>query len=281
MNNRIPLLLAAFCLWPGLVPATPVYDYKVLDKMPQSRANYVQGLEIHDNQLYVSTGHYGQSYLHRYRLPDGLRLDSVKLHPRLFGEGVTVLDDRIYQLTWRSRRGAIYDRASLQQQAWFSIPGEGWGITNNGSELIYSDGSNLLHFLSPRTLQRKRSLAVTDNGKPLRRLNELEWIEGKIWANVWQTDRIVIIDPESGEVTASIDLTGLLPESERLPGSNPRDEVLNGIARDPADGSIWVTGKRWPWLYKIELLPRESTRQGSNRDPVTGYTGALNQGQHP
>ena len=133
----------------------------------------------------------------------------------------------------------------------------GWGITHNETRLIYSDGSHLLHFLDPTTKTIERSLAVTENGQPVIRLNELEWVEGNIWANVWGTDRIVIIDPDNGEVSGSINLSGLLPLAAREPGT----DVLNGIARNPANGDIWVTGKRWPYLYRIELVPLETTIQ--------------------
>ena len=219
--------------------------------MAQSRDNFVQGLQIVDDQLYVSTGQYGESQLLRYHMSDGSLDGGKQLDPRLFGEGLTVLGDKIYQLTWKSRIALIYNKSDLKGHKWFRIPGEGWGITNNGDALIYSDGSDKLHFLSPETLQISHSIAVTENGQKVDRLNELEWIDGQVWANIWASNRIVIIDPHSGNVSASIDLQGLLPDNERRPGT----DVLNGIARNPADGTIWVTGKRWPWLYQIELVP--------------------------
>ena len=162
-----------------------------------------------------------------------------------------MLGDKIYQLTWRNRMMLVYDRKDLRPDHWLPIAGEGWGLTNNGVELIYSDGSARLYFMSPDTAKVLRDITVTEDGKPVSQLNELEWVEGKIWANVWRSDRIVINDPDTGQVTASIALQGLLPDNQRQSGT----DVLNGIARDPADGSIWVTGKRWPWLYQIELIP--------------------------
>jgi len=231
--------------------AQPIHDYKVTARMAQPRENFVQGLQIIDDKLYVSTGQYGQSRLLRYTMAGGSLEAGKQLDSRLFGEGLTVMGDRIYQLTWRSRIALIYNKADLKGVKWFRIPGEGWGITNNGTDLIYSDGSNRLHYISPQSLQITRSIEVTENGKPVDRLNELEWIDGKIWANVWTTNKIVVIDPLSGEVTASIDLHGLLPDNER----HPNTDVLNGIAQNPSDGSIWVTGKYWPWLYQIELDP--------------------------
>jgi glutamine cyclotransferase len=145
----------------------------------------------------------------------------------------------------------VYRKSDLQFQGALPLAGEGWGLTNNGTELIYSDGSDKLFFMAPDTATVRRTITVTEQGQPVRQLNELEWIDGAIWANVWQSDRIVIIDPASGAVTANIDLRGLLPSGEYRQGT----DVLNGIARDPADGAVWVTGKRWPWIYHIELVP--------------------------
>ena len=248
MRSLLLLLLA--CL-PLTAIAVQQYNFRIIDQKPQSRDNFVQGLQIQDGYLYVSTGNYGKSHLLRYRFEDG-SLDTVrKVHPKIFAEGLTLFKDKVYQLTWRNKMMLVYSKDDLQADHWFPIPGEGWGLTNNGEELIYSDGSAQLHFISPSTEKILRSLQVTENGQPVTRLNELEWVEGKIWANIWHSDRVVVIDPATGEVTASIDLQGLLPAAERRSGT----DVLNGIARDPADGAIWVTGKRWPWLYRIELLP--------------------------
>ncbi len=275
MNYPFALLLAGALLCGAAPPASaskpqapykPVeprhYGYEVLERKAQSRSHFVQGLQIVDGELWLSTGMYGQSRLLRYRLADGQLLDERRLHPRLFGEGLTVLGQRIYQLTWRARALIVWDRDSLKVITTYRIPGEGWGITSNGEELVYSDGSDRLYFLDPDNGQLSRSIRVRDNGRPLGSLNELEWIDGAIWANVWQSDKVVIIDPGSGEVRARIDLSGLLPDSER----NADTDVLNGIARDPANGDIWVTGKRWPWLYRIRLLPAKPSDQRSSSD---------------
>ncbi|QIB64172.1 glutaminyl-peptide cyclotransferase [Kineobactrum salinum] len=252
-------LLLPCCLLLALISHTVAaleeYSYRVLEQQPQPRDHYVQGLQIVGGMLYVSTGRYGQSRLLQYRLSDGELIQQRRLHPRLFGEGLTVLGERVYQLTWRARRMLVYRRAELQLETTFTIPGEGWGLTDNGRELIYTDGGHHLHFLDPADGRPLRSIAVTEHGLPLPRLNELEWIDGKVWANIWQRDRIVIIDPVTGEVEASIDLRGLLP----LPERRPDTDVLNGIARNPADGSVWVTGKNWPWRYRIELVPKPAT----------------------
>ena len=256
-NNIFSLAFITLVTALGSVPvfagdAPALYGYKVTGTMAQPPDSWVQGLQIVDNHLYVSTGKKGKSRLLRYRMANAeLELESAKaLDKRFFGEGMTVLNEKIYQLTWKSRIAFIYNKADLKGLEWFRIPGQGWGITNNGVELIYSDGSHILHVLSPETLKISRSITVTENGKALGQLNELEWVDGQIWANVWFSNRIVIIDPVSGIVTGSIDLQGLLPDNEL----RPLNDILNGIALNPADGSIWVTGKNWPWLYQIELV---------------------------
>ena len=242
------------------------YGYRVVDSKPQSRDNFVQGLEIVGDYLYLSSGNYGQSRLRRYHFASGKLDIEQAVDPRLFAEGLTVFDGKVYQLTWRAGLGLIYRQDDLAPAFMFRLPGEGWGLTHSDRELIYSDGSHQLHFIDPETMQVQRSLSVTENGIPVVRLNELEWIDGRVWANVWQTDRIVIIDPESGEVTASVNLQGLLPPEEYQADT----DVLNGIARNPADDSIWVTGKRWPFLYRIELVPLAGEESAG---PGTGQSG--------
>lgn len=227
------------------------HGFRVLERRPQSRRLFVQGLEIHGDDLYMSTGRFGASQLLRFRLADGALEASVDLPGNLWGEGLTLLGDDIYQLTWKAGRLLVFHRESLDFRRQLALPGEGWGITHNGTVLIYSDGSHLLHFLDPRGGQRLGSIAVTLGGEPLPCLNELEWIDGRIWANVWLTDRIVMIDPASGAVDGMIDLGGLLPEHER----DRQTDVLNGIAYDADSGDLWVTGKLWPWRYRIALQP--------------------------
>jgi glutaminyl-peptide cyclotransferase len=227
------------------------YTVRVTDQKPQARELFVQGLEIVDGFLYLSVGSYGESQLLRYHFADGTRDVARKLDPRIFAEGLTVFGEHVYQLTWRNGGMLVYRKSDLQFQRALPIAGEGWGLTNNGTDLIYSDGSEKLFFMAPDTAKILRTITVTEQGRPVTQLNELEWIDGAIWANVWQSDRIVIIDPLNGAVTANIDLRGLLPFGEYRQDT----DVLNGIARDPADGAVWVTGKRWPWLYRIELVP--------------------------
>jgi len=250
MHLARALLLIAACL-PALAWPAQHYTVRVVEKKPQSRDAFVQGLEIREGDLYVSTGLYGKSRLLRYDFAGGALKGEQNVAARYFAEGLTVLGDRIFQLTWRNHTMLVYRKSDLYLETALPLPGEGWGLTNNGEDLVYSDGSATLRFLAPDTARVLRSVVVTYEGRPVPYLNELEWIDGAIWANVWTRDQIVIIDPGSGVVTGVIDLHGLLPEGERR-----RDtDVLNGIARNPADGAVWVTGKNWPWLYRVELVP--------------------------
>lgn len=253
--RRVHLLVLLLCL-PACSRAVEQFSYRVLEQKPHDRANWVQGLEIHDGLLYVSTGNYGRSRLRRYQLDTGELQVDRRLHPRLFGEGLTLLGDRLYQLTWREGMLLEFSRDDMKPVGWHPIPSQGWGLTNDGTHLIYTDGGDRLHYMDPATKRILRSVPVTENGRPVPKINELEWVDGSIWANIYQTDRIVIIDPDSGEVKASIDLSGLLPPDQRRPDTN----VLNGIARNPDNGDIWVTGKHWPWLYRIELVPLPSAQ---------------------
>ena len=265
---RFPIRQLAAWLALALLSATAgaaeQYAYKVVDKKPQSRDTWVQGLEIVDDQLYVSSGGYGKSLLRRFDFASGELDTERKVNPGVFAEGLTVLGDKLYLLTWKSRNLLIYNRDDLSPLQRMQIPGEGWGLTNNGEQLVYSDGSDRLYFVAPDQHRITRTLRVTENGRPVTRLNELEWIDGRIWANVWQTDRIVIINPADGVVEASVDLRGLLP----LPERRSDTDVLNGVARNPADGGVWVTGKNWPWIYRIELVPTAAAA-GATSSPTT------------
>lgn len=251
MPRPYHLLLIFVVLFSSGASASREYGYKVVDKKPQSRDIFVQGLQILDDKLYVSSGGYGKSRLLRYNFSSGDLEVERRIDPRLWAEGLTVFADRLYLLTWKSRNLFVYSKEQLQGIERMQIPGEGWGITHDTEQLIYSDGSDRLFYLSPDQHRITRALRVTENGKPVVRLNELEWIDGKIWANVWQTNRIVMINPVDGRVEGSINLKGLLPVMERRADT----DVLNGIALNPADGGIWVTGKNWPWMYRIELVP--------------------------
>jgi glutamine cyclotransferase len=228
------------------------YDYRVISKVRFDRENFTQGLEIHEGRLYVSSGLYGRSMVRVYDFPSLELMQSVTVDPRIFAEGLTIIDDRLVLLSWRERVMLVYQLPDMTLIGQSALPGQGWGATHTGSVLWFSDGSDRLFSADLAGGGKLASVAVTLNGQPLRNLNELEWVDGEIWANVWQTDEIARIDPASGQVVGLIDLAGLLPDEDRL-----RDtDVLNGIAIDPQSGDIWVTGKRWPWLYQIELVPR-------------------------
>lgn len=253
-RTLLSLLLAAPLSAPA-AEALRIYGYRVLERRPQSRDHFVQGMEFHGGTLYVGTGRYGESRLLAYRFADMQLLQQRRLPDALFGEGISRLGGRIYQLTWRAGRILSYDAASLAPLAEYPVDREGWGLTNDGSQLIASDGTARLYFLDPQTLALRRTLEVRLRGRPQGRLNELEWIDGEIWANVWLSDFILRIDPASGAVTGVVDLRGLLDPADRRPGT----DVLNGIAWDTARGDLWVTGKRWPWLFRIAVEERPGT----------------------
>ena len=211
---------------------------------------YTQGLQFVDGLMWEGTGEYGSSRLQYTDLSTGVTTVVSKLPEDHFGEGITLLGDKIYQLTWLNGVMHIYDRATLKKVGEKSYKGEGWGLTTDGKWLYMSDGTSTLRVLDPATLEVKRRISVLCNGVSLNYLNELEWIDGKIWANVYTLNQIVIINPESGVVEHIVDLEGLLPQSE----ITPTTDVLNGIAYDRASGRIFVTGKNWSKMFEIRLL---------------------------
>ena len=226
------------------------YTYEVVAEYPHLRTSYTQGLQFVDGGLWEGTGEYGRSQLLRTDLATGKVLQSKKLSKEEFGEGITVLGDKIYQLTWLNGKLHIYDKATLRHLATHTYKGEGWGLTTDGEKLYMTDGTNHIRVLNPETLAQERRFGVTLRGESLQNLNELEWIDGKIWANVYTTDYIVIINPENGVVEGIINLAGILPEKER----DSRTDVLNGIAYDSATKRIFVTGKNWSKLFEIRVI---------------------------
>lgn len=254
------LLLTAACQASPSQPQTstastlghePVaYGYRVVATYPHDAGAFTQGLFWLDGSLYETTGLVGQSSLRRVSLDDGRVLNKVDI-PGVFGEGSTNWGDQIISITWQDGVGYRWDRASFRQLGTWRYEGEGWGITQNGRELIMSDGSAELRFLDPNTLRETRRVTVTASGRPVDRLNELEFIKGEVYANVWQTSRIARIDPATGNVTGWIDLSQLVRET---PGTG-YDAVLNGIAYDEARDRLFITGKNWPRLYEIDLVP--------------------------
>jgi glutamine cyclotransferase len=226
-------------------------SFEVVNSYPHDPTSFTQGLVWKDGGFYESTGLYGQSKVRRLEFPSGKVIKELKLAPELFGEGLALVDGRLIQLTWKSRRGFVYDRDSFSVLQEFRYDTEGWGLTYDGNNLILSDGSSDLFYLDPQTYRPARRLAVTMNGRALTELNELEFIEGEIWANVWQTDLVVRIEPASGRVTSFLNLKGILAPSDRT-GS---DAVLNGIAYDAEKKRIFVTGKLWPRIFEIKVKP--------------------------
>lgn len=228
----------------------PVSTVRVVARFPHDPNAFTQGLIIVDGELYEGTGRYGESSLRRVDLETGRVLEQVELPDRWFGEGITAWQDEIVQLTWRAGVGLRYERASLEPRGRFSIEGEGWGLTQDGRHWIMSDGSADLRFLDPADGRELRRLRVMDGEKTVDRLNELEYLHAEVWANLWYQDRLVRIDPSDGRVLGYIDLSKLWPTDV----VRRSDQVLNGIAFDPGSGDLFVTGKRWPWLYQVEVV---------------------------
>jgi glutaminyl-peptide cyclotransferase len=230
--------------------AAPSYAYSVVNAYHHDAGAFTQGLVFHDDTLYEGTGLYGQSSLREVRLENGEVVRRRDLAAAYFGEGITVYQDRIIQLTWQSNLAFVYYRDTFDLVSELTYPREGWGITHDGERLIASDGSATLFFLHPGTLATLGHVDVQDHGIPVTALNELEYINGRVYANVWRTDRIAIIDPANGNVDAWIDLSGIL-QSRPYTGAV---DVINGIAFDTATERLFVTGKFWPWLFQITVV---------------------------
>jgi glutaminyl-peptide cyclotransferase len=229
----------------------PVYSYKVVATFPHDTSAFTQGLVFADGQLYESTGLNGESTLRRVDFATGKTLQRIDVPKQYFAEGLALVGDELLQLTWRHHLGFVYDRRTFKQKRTFTYDTEGWGLAYDGtSRLVMSDGSDTLTFLDPKSFKATTRLRVRDAGRPITNLNELEWIEGEIWANVWMTDRIARISPNTGEVSAWVDLASLWPARER---PAPGEQVLNGIAYDKATRRIFITGKKWPRLYQITV----------------------------
>lgn len=228
------------------------YGYKVVARYPHDPEAFTQGLVYSgDGVLYEGTGLWGASSLREVDLATGAALRERDLPAKYFGEGIAVVGERIVQLTWKAGIAFIYDRETFEPLGGHQYPGEGWGLTYDGERLIMSDGTPRLRFWDPESLAETGSVQVRDAEGPVDDLNELEFVEGEVWANVWQTDRIARIDPDSGRVVGWIDLAGLLTEEDR---GGRRVDVLNGIAYDAEEGRVFVTGKWWPVLYEIRVV---------------------------
>jgi glutaminyl-peptide cyclotransferase len=267
-----PRLLHGAVPQAGVQAAAPVYGYKVVRSYPHDPQAFTQGLTYHQGVLYEGTGLHGRSSIRKVRLETGEVLQIRHLDKQYFGEGIAIWEDSLIQLTWQSGIGFVYDLETFEPRRTFTYPGEGWGLTHDGTRLIMSDGSETgtLRLLDPRTFRETGRLTVRDGSRPVEGLNELEFVKGEIFANVWNTDRIARISPATGQVTGWIDLRGLL---------DPREaagvDVLNGIAYDAAKDRLFVTGKLWPRLFEIQIVPRRTAGQGNNPDPTIWQRGHL------
>jgi len=233
------------------VASSSAYGYKVINTFAHDRKSFTQGLVFENGILYEGTGLYGRSELRKIDLRTGNILQTRKLPAEFFGEGITIYGNSIIQLTFRSNVGFVYDKNSLELLQQFNYPTEGWGITHNGRHLIMSDGTPTLYFLDPETFEQVSLIRVYDSNVPVWGLNELEYVEGQIYANIWPTERIAIIALDTGRVTGWIDMEGLLARQNHT----EYVDVLNGIAYDEENDRLFVTGKFWPKLFEIKLIP--------------------------
>jgi glutaminyl-peptide cyclotransferase len=229
----------------------PVFRYEIVHTYPHDTSAFTEGLFYLNGFLYESTGLEGHSTIRKVQLETGAVVEQIELPPQYFGEGIVNWGSHLLSLTWKSEIGFVWDLRSFKRQKQFSYRGEGWALTQDGRRIIMSDGTPSLRFLDPQTLAETGRVEVTLNGKPVPRINELEWVDGEVYANVWETDWILCIDPDNGHVVGLINLAGLLPPSDRASGI---DSVLNGIAYDKKNGRLFVTGKNWPKLFEIRLV---------------------------
>ena len=252
-----PILLLSCAL---LLPAcgasgqnVKTYGYQVEESVPHDVSAYTQGLFFHEGALYESAGQYGESNFRKVELATGRVLERTDFDRSIFAEGACVLGGRLYVLTWRENECLVFDIRTMERLGSFRYTGEGWGLTTDGKSLIMSDGTSTLSFRDPLTFAVSHTVTVTLRGKKVAYINELEYIKGEVWANVYGSDLIIRIDPATGVVRSVVNCSGLLPAALR----NQRTDVLNGIACDPATGAVWLTGKYWPKMYRIKLKEKK------------------------
>lgn len=245
-------LAACSCGPASQADGVPEYGYEIVHTYPHDPLAYTQGLFYLNGVLYEGTGLNGRSSIRKVRLETGEVLQKRDVPEQYFGEGIVNWKDRLIEITWQSQTGFIYDLNTFERHGQFSYPGEGWGLTQDGKRIIMSDGTAELRFWEPETLRELGRVTVTDQGRTVPQLNELEWVKGEVYANVYQTDRIARIDPASGKVVGWIDLAGILSPADRV----QQVDVLNGIAYDAAGDRLFVTGKLWPKLFEIRLVKK-------------------------
>jgi glutamine cyclotransferase len=231
---------------------TPSYTFEVVTEHPHDPGAFTQGLLWHEGRLFESTGEVGTSNIREVDLKTGRVIRQRDLAPPHFGEGIVIFGDKLYQITWKTNKAFVYDWKTFAPTGEFTYEGEGWGLTTDGTSLIMSNGSSTLIYRDPKTFVAQKAITVTDHGNAVSQLNELEWVKGEIWANVWQSEQIARIDPATGNVLGWIDLTGILPSLDRT----GTEDVMNGIAYDAEKDRIFVTGKLWSKLFEITLKKR-------------------------
>ena len=231
---------------------TPTYSVEVVNTFPHDRGAFTEGLYFHEGRLFESTGEFGTSNIREVDLATGRVLRKHDLDSLYFGEGTVIVGDKLYELTWKNQKAFIYDWKTFAPKGEFTYEGEGWALTTDGKSLIMSNGSSVIAWRDPKTFKIEKTLEVNEHGTPVKALNELEWIKGELWANVWQSDQIARIDPVTGNVIGWIDLAGILPAIDR----DGNEDVLNGIAYDAAKDRVFVTGKKWPKIFEIKLKRR-------------------------
>lgn len=241
--------------------AVPNYDYEIVKEYKHDSDAFTQGLVFNNGFLYESTGQYGESTLRKVEIDTGKVLQKQDVPKEFFAEGLTILNDKIYQVTWREEKGFIYNLSNLKLASEFRYSGEGWGLTQDGKNLILSDGTHVIRFINPETFETIRTIVVRDeNGQPLLKLNELEYIKGEIWANIWHSEEIgkpnhiARINPENGQLLGWINLEGISPDDTKR---DPESNTMNGIAYDEAGDRIFVTGKNWKKLFEIKVKPQQ------------------------
>jgi glutamine cyclotransferase len=234
------------------LPAPASLSYSLVGTYPHDTSYYTEGFQVYNNELFESTGNYGASKLVKSDLKTGKPIKELKLDPKYFGEGLTVLNDTIYQMTYREKTGFVYD-LNFKLIRTFTYDTEGWGMTTDGQSLIMSDGSSNLYYRDPATFRTQKIVGVVDNNGPVSNVNELEYVDGFIYANIWNTDNIIKIDPQNGHVVGRINFAGLLEQSGKPAPSYEVGNVLNGIAYDPAKKTFLITGKLWPLVFEVKL----------------------------